>query len=153
MTAASGANARILAPFVPLLVTLALWLYQYWSAWAAGASARAGVRTVALLGGLGLVGFAVWSVGLAYDHGRDGQAYASSVWARSELIRAVSMLPEGDAVYSNNPLPISYAAGRDQAGVFLPSDEPNPFVLRVTGLEIRPRSRDLLWAGLCRMVW
>jgi hypothetical protein len=151
VTTETEANSRILAPVVPLLVVLAVWLSGEVRARTAG-RLDGGARVVAVLALAGLLGFAGWAVALAWSHGREGRGYAAPRYERSPLIRAAGAVPASALLYSNDPLAIAAVTERQPVRLLLAPGQPDvigrahPTVARLEALACR-RAVWVAWFG------
>ena len=119
VTAGSDINPRILAPAYPLLVVLALWLFDYLRTAMEGDVVARTVKVLSVLGLAGLAAFGVWAIALSWSHGRSGRGFAGPRSTQSELVAATRTLPARAALYTNNPLSISYVTERQPVHTFL----------------------------------
>jgi hypothetical protein len=81
-----------------------------------------------------LAGFLVWSVGLAWSHGKVGRGYEAAGFAQSEVMGAVEKIPANVRVYSNDPTAVAYVTGRQPVRLALAPGDVNSIGRRPTAL-------------------
>jgi hypothetical protein len=153
--AGSDVNARVLSPVYVPVVIVALWLFDHLGERRDQPNRRVTtplVRAIAVVALAGFAGYVVWSVGLAWSHGKHGRGYASPAYESSELLDAVAALPAGARVWANDPHGVAYVTGRVPVRLALAPGQQQTigrraYTMRELGRLACDRPVDVAWFG------